>query len=260
MIHFPDVNTYLSITSSIDATLIRFTIKGGLVIRWWRTGMKAHSVTYLHRQWKVGTGFLEVIKTPRGFGLVAIAITTKTLLIAAGPILQQSVDRVQRPGVLLSVTLPERLPYEWAGRSNIGSHSPSRLLDAAYHGFALQTPVQINVSSCEGRCQLETTTPAVVIQESDCISQTIPVQRSNLSAWRTYHGDSSYILFWARYSTQFFDTPQWFGPEAMKPTQPLPAPPAGQETVAFYVTGVDMTNDAGIATNVWSGRRLPYTM
>jgi hypothetical protein len=55
----PYINTYLSITSSVAATLIRFAIGGGLAIHWWRKALSVHSVAHLHRRWKVGTSFLE---------------------------------------------------------------------------------------------------------------------------------------------------------------------------------------------------------
>jgi hypothetical protein len=246
IIDFPYINTYLSITSSVAATLIRFAIGGVLAIHWWRKALSAHSVAHLHRRWKVGTSFLEIIKTPGGFGLVAIAITARTLLIAVGAILQRSVSYTQHPNVRLSVTLPERLPHGWAGTLDSGGYFTSKLLDAAYLGFALQKPARINVRGCEGQCQLVVNAPGLAIQDSDCISATISVSRSNLSSWPTMPDKKDeYILFSSNYSSQFVDTPLWLGPALMKPTQPLPLPPKDQETVAFFFTQVNMTADGG---------------
>jgi hypothetical protein len=41
IIDYPYINTYLSITSSVAATLIRFAIGGGLAIHWWRKALSA---------------------------------------------------------------------------------------------------------------------------------------------------------------------------------------------------------------------------
>jgi hypothetical protein len=212
----PYINTYLSITSSVTATLIRFAIGGGLAIHWWRKAMSAHSVSHLHRRWRVGSSFLEVIKTPTGFGLVAIVITARTLLIAVGPLLQRSVGYTQHPSVSLSITLPEHLPRGWAGISGPHSyHQPSELFFAAYHGFALEKPARINVRGCEGQCQLVISTPGLAIQNSDCISTTIPVRFSNMSSWPAMPPDDDddddtnhiyYILFLADFETQHVNT------------------------------------------------------
>jgi hypothetical protein len=191
-------------------------------------------------------GWNELLGTPKGFGLVAIAITARTLLIAAGPLLQHSVGYTQHPSVQLSITLPEHLPRGWAGTLEPDGYRPSGLLSAAYHGFAPQTPAQIKVRGCEGQCQLVISAPGLTIQDSDCISNTISVQSSDLPSWPTVSDvEDGHILFWSEYSTQFVDTPSWFGPAIMKPTQPLPVPPKDQETVAFYFTQVNTTSDAG---------------
>jgi hypothetical protein len=172
IIDFPNVNSLLSVTRSVAATLIRFAIGGGLAIHWWRKALSAHSVAHLHRRWKVGTSFLEVIKTPKGFGLVAVAITARTLLIAVGPLLQHSVGYTQHPSVHLLITLPEHLPHGWAGTLYNGNYKPNFLLSAADHEFAIRTPAQIKVRGCEGQCQLAISAPGLTIQDSDCISQT----------------------------------------------------------------------------------------
>lgn len=57
--------------------------------------------------------------------------------------------------------------------------------------------------------------------------------------------NSTYILFLADFSTKFMDTPQWFGPADMEPTQPLPTPPQDQDTIVFYFTNVNMVGDNG---------------
>jgi hypothetical protein len=141
--------------------------------------------------------------------------------------LQHSVSYAQHPNVRLSITLSEHLPPGWAGASSPwGGFSPSGLLGAAYYGFALQTPAQINVSGCEGQGQLVVRTPGLAIQPSDCVSNTIPIQLHNLSAWPTMPiNDSEHVLFWAGYSTNYMNETQWFGPTLMEPTQPLPVPP-----------------------------------
>lgn len=67
--------------------------------------MKVRSVASLHRQLKVGTSIWSVLKTPKGFGLVSIAVIAKTLLIAVGPLLQLAVARTQNPAVPLAFVL-----------------------------------------------------------------------------------------------------------------------------------------------------------
>lgn len=127
IIGYPNINSVLSLTTTMASTLIRFAIGGGLAIHWWRTALTAHSVGYLHRQWKVGTSLLEVVKTPRGFGLVAIVIIARSLLDTVGPLLQLSVGRTQHPSVPLSVALPEHLP-------STGPNQPWRLRGTMWAG------------------------------------------------------------------------------------------------------------------------------
>jgi hypothetical protein len=178
--------------------------------------------------------------------LVAIAITARTLLIAVGPLLQRSVGYTQHPRVSLSITLPEHLPRGWTGTSNLKGYSPSDLLSAAYHGFALQKPALINVRGCEGQCQLKISAPGLTIQDSDCVPRRIPVGRSDLSSWPPMSDNRiDYVLFLSGFSIQFVDTAAWFGPESMKPTKSLPVPPKDQETVAFHFTQVNVTVTVG---------------
>lgn len=221
IVGYPNINSVLSITTSMASNFIRFAIGGGLAICWWRTALSVRSVGYLHRQWQVGTSLLEVIKTPRGFGLVAIVIIARSFLDVVGPLLQLSCSRTQHPDVLLSAALPQHLPSGWAGTMSSSDYSSSKLLDEAYHGFALEKPVQINLGGCAGQCQLKISSPGIAIQEADCISAKKTFDTSDLSMWPTMPDDNSnYILFLADFSTDFMNTPQWFGPAGMEPTQP----------------------------------------
>lgn len=242
----PEINSYLSITSSMAATLIRFAIGGGLATHWWRKAMSVRSVAYLHRQWKVGTSVLNVIKTPRGFGLVAAAVAARTLLIAVGPLLQRSVDRTQIPDVAVKVMLPLHLPTGWAGNTNPSTsiYNSSKLLENVYHDHALKKSVYINVSDCKGLCNINVTAPGLTIEDHGCILIEKAIDLSTPDYWPTdSRGD--HILFKANYSTKFMEDPQWFGPKDMTPEQPLPVPPRGQESVAIHYTSVNTSNGTG---------------
>lgn len=207
--------------------------------------MSVRSVADLHRQWKVGTSVLSVIKTPRGFGLVAVAVVARTLLIAVGPLLQRTVDFTQHPPVSLKVTLPSHLPRGWAGTSDLRTTAPSELFEEAYHGYASQEPLSVNLEGCKGQCQLSATAPGLWVQDSDCVSTHTAVDRFQIKYWPRDSHDK-YILFSAGFSTEFTDRPQWFGPEAMKSEISLPEPPKDQESVAIYYTAVNYTDRGGL--------------
>lgn len=154
VILFPQLSTFLGTTATLAGVLIRFSIGVGLAIHWWRLTLIVQSVATLHRQWKVGTGILCVLKTPRGFGLVSIVIIARTLLSTSNPVLLNSIGYSRYPRVYLTNTLAERLPSGWAGvvAHLNGLAYPSPPYNTASREYFHQDAPRLSLQGCKGTC------------------------------------------------------------------------------------------------------------
>lgn len=241
-----NVHSLLSTPVTICNLLIRFSFGQALPLYWWRSAIADSSISRLHRQWKVGRGFLNAISTPRGLGLVFIATMLTTFPAADQSLMQRDLSQQQYgyPGQLeFDIWMPSQLPEGFSGSYNFrsGSFSPSDDLLQAYNNSLLQLPIVVQVDRCEIGCITTLTFPGIM--SVSCSSNSVGVSNHHPEDWPRVDG-SGPVLFDVRANHAVNSTNAWLGPLGTAPDIVEPQPNA-RESVAIFTSRADTVNGTG---------------
>lgn len=241
-----NVYSLLSTPVTICNLLVRFPFGQALPLYWWRSAIAGSSIGRLHRQWEVGRGFLNAIKTPRGFGLAFIATILTTFLAADQPLMQRTLSQQQYgyPGQLeFDIWMPSQLPEGFSDGYNFrsGSFSSSDDLLQAYNNSLLQLPIVVQVDRCEIGCITTLAVPSIM--SVSCASNSVGVSNHHLEDWPRFDS-SGPVLFDVRANYAVNSTDAWLGPLGTAPDIVEPQP-NDRESVAIFTSRADTVNGTG---------------
>lgn len=239
-------HAWLSTTVTASNLLTRFSFGQALPLYWWRAAMAGSSIGRLHRQWEVGRGFLNAIKTPRGFGLVFVTTMLTTFLAADQPLMQRALSQQQYDyplGDYFDIWIPSRLPEGFSGPYdfNAGIDYPSKELSQAYNDSLLQLPLVVSTHGCDPGCIATLSVPSVL--PISCSDSLVSVSVHDFDAWPHYssHGP---LLFEIRANYSVIPAAPWLGPPGTAPDTVAPQP-NDRESVGIFTARADNVNGIG---------------
>lgn len=151
---------YLSITYTIANIALQYALAQAITMTWWIKALKGARVRELHNVWAFGSGFTNIIASPRSFNLVALAGLAVTLVPINGPLLQRSSEVTERVYVeLKNLTVPIALevPFGYTGGiTGRGPKIPSSISSAfsdILKQYNVGQLVNITNSNCDGVCR-----------------------------------------------------------------------------------------------------------
>lgn len=152
---------YLSVTYTIANLALQYALAQTITMASWIRALRGDAtVRELHSIWALGSGFVNILSSPRSFNVVALAGLAVTLVLTNVPLLQRSsVVREETQAMLKNLSLPIALefPLGYTGEvTGRGSYLPSSISGSfsdVLKQYNNRRPINVTRSGCEGTCK-----------------------------------------------------------------------------------------------------------
>jgi hypothetical protein len=171
---------YLSITYTIANLALQYALTQAITMAWWIKALKEDtSVRDLHNIWALGSGFVNILASPRSFNVVALAGLAVTLAPMNGPLLQRSsvvTERTQSELKNLTIPIALQFPFGYTGyvAGAMASYDPSTItgpFSDILKQYNNRQLINITNVGCQGTCTGKLLGAGYDIQ---CWNQSIP--------------------------------------------------------------------------------------